>query len=262
MIMLITLTTDFGLQDSFVGIMKGVIAGINPQVRVIDVTHGIPVQNVMAGALALQHSIAYFPRGTIHVAVVDPGVGSARRPILIECDGNYLIGPDNGVLSLAIGALKPDHIVELSNPIYQLRPASATFHGRDIFAPAAAHLSLGVAPAAFGPKSATFLNLARPKVRRREKTLEGEIVYIDAFGNLFTNIEEHDLTGPAADRAEIAVGSVCVPGLSLSYGAAAVGDFVAVINSWGLLEIAVYRGNAQKNTGAKIGDKVTVIFGA
>lgn len=259
--MLITLTTDFGLQDCFVGIMKGVIARINPHVQVIDVTHGIPAQNIMAGALALQHSIAYFPRGTIHVAVVDPGVGSARRPLLIECDGNYFIGPDNGVLSLAIGTLRPDYIVELSNPIYQLRPASATFHGRDIFAPAAAHLSLGVAPAAFGPKSATFLNLAQSKPRRREKTLEGEIVYIDAFGNLFTNIESHDLTGPAVDHLEIAIGAVCVSGLSRSYGAAAVGDFVAVINSWGLLEIAAYRGNAQKTTGAKIGDKVTVTFG-
>ncbi|MGH7796772.1 MAG: SAM hydrolase/SAM-dependent halogenase family protein [Candidatus Binatia bacterium] len=259
--MLITLTTDFGLRDSFAGIMKGVIAGINPRIQVIDVTHGIPAQDVMAGALALRHSVAYFPHGTIHVAVVDPGVGSPRRPILIECGGNYFIGPDNGVLSLAIGALKPDHIVELSNPVYQLPPASATFHGRDVFAPVAAHLSLGVALSAFGPKVDTFFRLALPKVVRRENTIEGEVVYMDTFGNLFTNIEEHDLTGSSGGRVEIAVGAVCVPGLSPNYGAAAVGEFVAVVNSWGLLEIAVYRGNAQQNTGAKIGDKVRVVLG-
>ena len=259
--MLITLTTDFGLRDSFAGIMKGVIAGINPQAQVIDVTHGIPAQDVMAGALVLRHSIAYFPRRTIHLAVVDPGVGSARRPILIECGGNYFIGPDNGVLSLAIGELKADYIVELSNPTYQLQSASATFHGRDIFAPAAAHLSLGVPPAVFGPKLDTFFKLALPKVILRGNTLEGEIVYIDAFGNLFTNIEEHDLTGSPGGRSEITVGAVRVLGVSPSYATAGTGEFIAVVNSWGLLEVAVNGGSAQQSAGAKVGDKVKVLFG-
>ena len=260
--MLITLTTDFGLRDPFVGIMKGVIAGISPAARVIDLTHCLPPQDVMAGALALRQSIAYFPRGAIHVAVVDPGVGGARRPLLIECGGNYFVGPDNGVLSLAIGVLEPGHIVELSNPLYRLEPASATFHGRDIFAPAAAYLSLGVPPEAFGPQLHTFVKVALPQVRRRGNKFEGQIIYIDTFGNLFTNIEARDLAALENTRCRIIVGAVHVSGLSPNYAAAAVGEHVAVINSWGLLEIAVNRGSAQQISGAVLGDNVTVVFDA
>src|SRR5574341_2016219 len=146
--MLITLTTDFGYSDPFVGIMKGVIARINPNAQVIDLSHGIPPQDIMAGALVLRHSVSYFPRGAVHVAIVDPGVGGARRPLLIECDGSYFVGPDNGLLSLALEDKQPARIVELSNPSYHLQSASKTFHGRDIFAPVAAYLSLGIAAAA------------------------------------------------------------------------------------------------------------------
>ncbi|HEY7713145.1 MAG TPA: SAM-dependent chlorinase/fluorinase [Candidatus Binatia bacterium] len=259
--MLITLTTDFGLRDPFVGVMKGVIAGINPQAQVIDVTHGIPAQDVLAGALVLRHSVTYFPPGSVHVAVVDPGVGSIRRPILIECGGSYFIGPDNGVLSLAIAAFKPATIVELSNLTYQLPAAGTTFHGRDIFAPAAAHLSLGIAPAAFGRKLDSFFRLALPEIMRRQNTLEGEIIYIDAFGNLFTNIEEHDVTWRSTGCA-ISMGAVRIQGLSPSYAAAGCGEFVAVINSWGVLEIAVNQGSAQRSSGASIGDKVRLVFGS
>jgi S-adenosylmethionine hydrolase len=257
--MLITLTTDFGLHDPFVGIMKGIIAGINPKVGVVDLTHGIPAQNVMAGALTLRYSIRYFPRGTIHVAVVDPGVGSTRRPLLIECDGNYFIGPDNGLLSLACRNKTACHIVQLSNTEYHLQPKSATFHGRDIFAPVSAHLSLGVAPAAFGDRLEDFVTMAFPKVVRQGHAITGEIIYIDTFGNLFTNVEQHDLTGPAGKRFEIRLGKIRVPGVAPNYAAASPGEFVAVINSWGVLEIAVNRGNAQQRTGAMIGDKVELI---
>ena len=253
--MLITLTTDFGLQDSFVGVMKGVIAGINSAATVVDLTHGIPAQDVIAGALTLRHSIGYFPRGTIHVAVVDPGVGSARRPVLIECDGSYFIGPDNGVLSLAVADKKPELIVQLSNSAYHLQPMSMTFHGRDIFAPVAAHLSLGVPVSAFGRSLETFYRLALPKVVRSTDQIVGEIVYIDSFGNLFTNIGEHDLTGLAREQIEISLGAIRILGLASNYAA---GNFVVVVNSWGLLEIAVNRGSARQNTGAKIGDKVKV----
>ena len=256
--MLITLTTDFGLQDSFVGIMKGVIAGINSTAAVIDLTHNIPAQDVMAGALTLRHSIRYFPRGTIHVAVVDPGVGSARRPVLIECDGSYLIGPDNGVLSLAIAGKKPGLIVHLANSAYHLQPMSTTFHGRDIFAPVAAHLSLGVPATALGRSLETFDRLALPEVIRAAAEIVGEIVYIDGFGNLFTNIEDHDLTGLPRQEIEITLGAIRISGLASNYAAANAGNFVAVVNSWGLLEIAVSQGSAQQNTGAKIGDKVKV----
>jgi S-adenosylmethionine hydrolase len=258
--MIITLTTDFGYQDSFVGIMKGAIAGINPQARVIDITHGIPPQDIIAGALTLRHSAKYFPPGTIHVAVVDPGVGGARRPLLIQGEGNYFLGPDNGVLSLAVKNLGSAHIVHLSNPTYHLHPTSTTFHGRDIFAPAAAHLSLGIPVSAFGEPWDKIVRLSIPKPVRKERSIEGEIVYIDTFGNLFTNIGEHDLSGQPVESLDIGIGSVRVRGLSQSYAGVQEGDFVAVLNSWGLLEIAVYKDNAQKRIGAKIGAKVEIVL--
>ena len=258
--MVITLTTDFGYQDSFVGIMKGVIAGINPQAQVIDLTHGIPAQDILAGALTLRHSIQYFPRGTIHVAVIDPGVGSSRRPILVESAGNYLIGPDNGVLSLALQGGNGNRITHLSNSAYHLQPTSATFHGRDVFAPVAAHLSLGVAPTAFGETLEEMVRIELPVVIREGQRLHGEIIYIDSFGNLFTNIDRHDLTGIAEDTLEIILGSIRVIGLATKYSAVAEGDFAAVFNSWDLLEIALNRDNAQKRSGAKIADKVEINF--
>jgi S-adenosylmethionine hydrolase len=258
--MLITLTTDFGQKDSFAGIMKGVIAGIDPQAQVVDLTHGIPPQDILAGALTLRHAVRYFPRGSIHVTVVDPGVGGARRPLLIESDGNYFIGPDNGVLSLAVENIAPTHMVHLSNPAYQLQPTGATFHGRDIFAPAAAHLSLGVSPTAFGETLDQFVKLAIPQVARQDRRIEGEIVYIDGFGNLFTNVLEHDLTGFPGDRLDIAVRTATIHGLSRNYASAREGELVAVLNSWDMVEIAAYKDNAQQRIGAKIGDKVEIVL--
>jgi len=257
--MLITLTTDFGYQDSFVGIMKGVIYAINPDAHVIDLTHGVPPHNVMAGALILQHSIRYFPPGTIHVVVVDPGVGTSRRAILIEFDGSYFIGPDNGVLSVAFERRQPSSITLLSNPAFQLHPKSQTFHARDIFAPVAAHLSLGVPATEFGEKLDTLVELIIPKLIRREKKLEGEIIYIDSFGNLFTNIRERDLSGLSRDHLGIALGPVEVGGLAVNYATVGTGEFACVFNSWGLLEIALNKGNARQRTGAKVGDRITVI---
>ena len=256
--MLITLTTDFGYRDPFVGIMKGVIAGINPNARVIDLSHDIPPQDVMAGALVLRHSVSYFPRGTIHVAVIDPGVGSARQPLLLECDGNYFVGPDNGVLSLALESQQPQRIIHLSNSTYHLQPVSATFHGRDIFAPVAAYLSLGVAGVAFGDSVESFVRLKLPEPERAPRRICGEILYIDSFGNLFTNISERDLTGLTADNLVISLRDATIRGLVSNYAAAADGEFVALINSWGLLEIAVYKGSAERRATAKVGDKVTL----
>ena len=256
--MLITLTTDFGYRDPFVGIMKGVIAGINANARVIDLSHDIPPQDIMAGALVLRHSVPYFPRGAIHVAVIDPGVGSARRPLLVECDGNYFVGPDNGVLSLALAGKQPTRFTHLSNSAYHLQPVSATFHGRDIFAPVAAYLSLGVAAVAFGDPVDGFLRLKLPEALRAGRRICGEILYIDSFGNLFTNISERDLTGLTADNLVISLRDATIRGLVSNYAAAADGEFVALINSWGLLEIAVYKGSAERRATAKVGDKVTL----
>ena len=256
--MLITLTTDFGYTDPFVGIMKGVICGINPQARIVDLSHGIPAQNIMAAALVLRQSAQYFPRGTIHVAVVDPGVGSARRPLLVELEGSYFIGPDNGVLSLVMEAKRPTRIVHLSNPSYQLRPTSATFHGRDIFAPTAAYLSRGTAPEAFGETTDDFAKLIWPTVLKTETTIRGEIVYIDGFGNLFTNIGADDLKELSGHRLRITLRDLSILGLAANYAAVEPDKYVALINSWGLLEIAICKGSAQKHSGAIIGDKVQV----
>ncbi len=258
--MLITLTTDFGHQDPFVGIMKGVISGINLQAQVVDLTHGVPRQYILAAALILRYSAAYFPRGTIHVAVVDPGVGGARRPLLIESEGNFFVGPDNGILSLALEEKRPTRIIHLSNPRYHLQPTSAIFHGRDIFAPVAAYLSLGINPAAFGESVETFVRLTVPQAVTTGRSIAGEILYIDSFGNLFTNVRDRDLKGLPGEKLVISLGKVAVRGLAPNYASGAAGDLVAVINSWGLLEIAANRDSAEKRTAAKIGDKVQVLL--
>lgn len=254
--MLITLTTDFGYRDSFAGIMKGVIKRIDPDAQVIDLTHGIPPQDIMAAALTLRHSVPYFSDGTIHVVVVDPGVGGKRRPLLIECAGNYFIGPDNGVLSLAV-MNKPKLIIELTNSEYFLQPSGSTFHGRDIFAPAAAYLSRGVPVHAFGPSS-SFAELHIPEAVRDQTVIEGEIIYIDGYGNLFTNVYAEDLASLPRSQINIAVGSTRIQNLMPSYDSVAQDQLTAVVNSWGMLEIAEYKGNAQQRCGAKVGDKVIV----
>ena len=206
--MVITLTTDFGYRDPFVGIIKGVIAAINSRAQVIDLTHGVPAQNIVAAALILQHSVRFFSAGTIHVVVVDPGVGSVRKPILVEHEDHYFIGPDNGVLSLALDGNVPQRIIELTNAEYHLEQVSNTFHGRDIFAPVAAHLSLGIPTTQFGKSLDTLVNVNMPQVLCGENRLEGEIIYADSFGNLFTNIRARDLTGVPVDRLRVALGDV------------------------------------------------------
>jgi S-adenosylmethionine hydrolase len=256
--MLITLTTDFGYQDSFVGVMKGVIAGINPQAQIIDLTHGVPPQQIMVAALTLRYAIDYFPEPTIHVAVIDPGVGSARRPLLIQRGKTYLVGPDNGVLSLALGRSEPDCVIHLCNPSYHRQPTSATFHGRDIFAPVAAYLALGTPALAFGDRVAEFARLPLPVPRRSGTSIEGEILYIDHFGNLFTNIDERELAGFRCDKLTVSLGTLSIRGLAASYSAVPAGNYVALINSWGLLEIAIYKDSAQKRLQAKVGDKIRV----
>jgi S-adenosylmethionine hydrolase len=254
--MLITLTTDFGLKDPFVGVMKGVIARINPSAAVVDLTHGIPPQDVLAAAMILRDATKYFPRGTIHVAVVDPGVGSARRPVLLESNEAYFVGPDNGIFSFVFEERQPSRIVHLSNPRYYLEPTSATFHGRDIFAPLAAYLSLGVAPDAFGETLNNYARISWPSILRSDRSVAGEIVYIDGFGNLFSNIREQDLAGLKRERVIITMGALTIRGLARNYAAVEKGQPLAVVNSWGLLEIAANGGSAARLLHASIGDKI------
>lgn len=255
---LITLITDYGHKDPFVGIMKGVIFGINPNARIIDLSHGIPPQDLMAGALVLRHSAPFFPRGTIHVAVVDPGVGTKRRPLLIESEGCFFIGPDNGLLSLALEEKKTSQIIELSNEIYHLKPTSTTFHGRDIFAPIAGYLSLGISAQDLGTKVDAFERLPWPNVIKSEGAIQGKVIYIDGFGNLITNVQERDLRGLRPENSTVSLSSLTIHGLVANYASGTEGAFVALFNSWGLLEISLFKGNAHLQSGAKIGDTIQI----
>src|SRR6266853_4360393 len=184
---LITLTTDFGLSDHFVGVMKGVIAGIAPKARIIDICHHIAAYNVAEAAFVISEASPYFPKGTIHVVVVDPGVGSSRRPLLSEAGGHFFLAPDNGVLSMVFGAAR--HTVRvISNPRLMRREISRTFHGRDVFAPAAAHLASGIAPAKFGKLIRDYVRTWNTKpLRLAEQVWRGTILKADRYGNLITN---------------------------------------------------------------------------
>lgn len=247
------MTTDFGLVDPFVGIMKGVIAARAPDVRIIDVTHGIPPQDVLGGALVLRHAVPYFPAGTVHVAVVDPGVGSARRALCVETATATLVGPDNGLLSLAAPPASVRRVVELTEERFFLTPRSATFHGRDVFAPVAAALATGTDPDAFGPRRPTIERLTLPEPVRRGRALHGQVIYVDRFGNLVTNLSGHAFP---RDAVSISIGQVRIRGLSSSYAAVTRDTPVAVVNSWDLLEIAVRDGSARERLGVGVGEPV------
>jgi hypothetical protein len=252
----ITLTTDFGLNDWFVGTMKGVILGLAPRARVVDISHGVPSGDIRAGAFVLATAYRYFPRGTIHVAVVDPGVGGRRAGIVVQTECYCFVGPDNGVLSLALFRERVQAVHWIEDERYFLRPVSRTFHGRDIFAPVAAHLSRGLAPGRVGPARRDFVRLDWPLPRRRRKRLEGEVVYIDRFGNAITNI--------AIDQIErLGTLTVSVRGqrscpIKPCYEAGKAGELIGIAGSTGLLELAVKNGSAREEFGLKIGDFVSV----
>jgi hypothetical protein len=235
--------------------MKGVIATRAPGAAVVDVSHGIPAQDVLAGALVLAAAVPYFPVGTVHVAVVDPGVGSARRAICVETDAGLLVGPDNGVLSLAASPASVRRIVHLTDERFFLTPRSHTFHGRDVFAPVAAALAGGTDPSALGPPLPDLVRLRVPEPTVDGERIRGEVIYVDHFGNLVTNVATNALPGGAV---VIRLGSTRMSGIAASYAATAVGQPVAVINSWGLLEIAVRDASARAMLGAGVGDEVLV----
>ena len=253
----ITLTTDFGTRDGFVAQMKGIILGINPRARLIEVTHDIRPFAVLEGALVLKGIARYFPRGTIHVAVVDPGVGSSRRCIAVSSDGRIYVGPDNGLLSLAIPPATTVEVREIRNPEFMLPEPHPTFHGRDIFAPAAAHLSLGKPMDRVGPLVSDSVRLAIPAVERTPEGLQGEVIYMDRFGNLSTNIEATMLDRPAK---EIVVGNTRLTEVKRCYQEVPEGEPLALVNSFGLLEIAVNRGDASATLDVGVGDRVAVTW--
>jgi len=256
---IITLTTDFGLSDGFVGVMKGVILGINPQATIVDITHDIAPQNVEQGAFLFANAVKYFPASAIHVVVVDPGVGSARRPIALQAGETFFVAPDNGILSLAVSyPLSVIRCVHLNKPEYWLPRVSNTFHGRDIFAPVAAHLSLGVPLEAMGEPIADWVRLSWCTTAswRAGDEIVGRVIHIDRFGNIITNIGEEMLAGMDRARMVVKVGGRTLRGIKPTYSAAAPGEAIALISSSWQVEVAVREGNAAQTLGVRFGDKV------
>jgi len=257
---IVTLLSDFGQRDGFVGIVKGIVLGISPGATIVDLSHDVPPQDVTGGALILASAVGYFPDRTIHLAVVDPGVGTARRPILVETERFVLIGPDNGLLSVAADSAPVRRVVHLDRPEYFSPSPSHTFHARDVFAPVAGHCARGVDCASLGSTLDDFVRLSLPAVRRLEDALEGQVIHIDRFGNLMCNIRREDLSGFREVELSISIGGVQIAGISPHYSAVREGKPVALWNSWGRLEVAVRNGSAVRHLRTRNGDRVQVKF--
>jgi S-adenosylmethionine hydrolase len=253
---IITLMSDFGTTDWFVGSMKGVILGINPQAAVVDITHEIPGGSIHAAAFALLASYRCFPQNTIHVAVVDPGVGSSRAAIAVRTQNYVFVGPDNGILSLALAQESVLEIRRLDHSQYFHKPVSHTFHGRDVFAPVAAHLTLGVPLKDFGTELTKYVQVAWPQASVRDSVVHGEVVYIDHFGNAITNITAADLAKLAQHAPSVFLRSEEVCAVKNYYQEVASGEAVAVIGSSGFLEIGVNGGHAVRALGLRLGESV------
>jgi len=252
----ITLTTDFGYKDNFVGVVKGVIYNINPDAKIVDLCHEVSPQDIMGAAFALKTAYNYFPKGTIHLVVIDPGVGTDRLPILVKTKDYYFIGPDNGVLSLALEEQKVEGIIYLDNFEHYLMPVSNTFHARDIFAPVAAQLTQGISYPLFGRAIKEYKKINLVKIKISARVISGEVIYIDRFGNLITNIGqdlEKNIQGSI-----IKIKNKAVKGLKTSYADAVPKELLAIFGSSGFLEIAVNLGSAKDKLKAKIGDKVSI----
>ncbi len=266
----ITLTTDFGVSDHYVGVMKGVILSINPRATIVDITHQVQPQRVEEGAFLLGAAWPHFPPGSVHVVVVDPGVGTDRPALALSTPSAFFVGPDNGVLSAALPdsarprGLRPlprsvelpegYNAVAISNPGYLRQPVSATFHARDVFAPVAAHLSLGASLDSFGVKASTMRALPPFKaVRKSDGTLEGRVVHIDQFGNLITTIRGTDI---AKSDVTVEIAGASIHGIARTYGTGE--EMVAVIGSSGYLEIALPLGSAEQLLDAELDAPVGV----
>jgi len=262
---IVTLTTDFGSSDHFAAVMKGVILSIAPRARIVDITHQITPFEVNEAAFVIAQAGHYFPKGTIHVVVVDPGVGSARRPILVETGGHYFVGPDNGVFSLVYDRAAPKkvRVREITNTQLMLAQVSRTFHGRDVFAPAAAHLARTTPPARFGKlivdctRSATLAPL-----RSGPNLWTGAILKTDRFGNLITNFHSDAFADIKTQPFEMRVGLERIHRLALTYSEAQIGDVSVIVGSSGYLEIAANQGNAAQLTGCGVGAPVELALPA
>ncbi len=272
---LVTLTTDFGLQDGYVGTMKGVMAGIAPELAFVDITHDIRPQDVPSTAYVLWTALPYFPEDAVHLVVVDPGVGTSRRAIASKTAWGVLVGPDNGVFSYVWDNAPSELTVALENPDYQRKGVvSGTFHGRDIFSPAAAHIAAGVPLREFGPEVTEPVRLPSPDVSFEAGCIRGKVLYIDHFGNAITSIGRLIWEGSLlhldpvfvagetrtinAGRVRVSVAGRDLGHVALTYGEVAVGAPLALVGSEGMLEIAVNQGNGARTLGLSLGDPVEI----
>ena len=255
----LTLLTDFGTQDGFVGAMKGVIWSICPDVKIADISHQIKPQNLQQGAIILWRAAPFFGEGTVHVAVVDPGVGTQRRPIAAQLGTQFYVAPDNGLLTPLIQDAESRNLhrkfVDLDQPEYWLNQVSGTFHGRDIFAPVGAHLAAGVPLEKLGTPINDPVLMTLPKPEKTKAGWKAEITIIDGFGNLRTNLLADLIEG----EARVWILGEKIDGIVKSYGHRKIGDLVALVDSEGYLEVAVVNGSAAERLGAKTGDAVEVL---
>lgn len=261
---IITLLTDFGTEDTYVGVMKGVITSICPSAQVIDLTHQVPPQDIATGAFLLDVSVDYFPEGTIHVAVVDPGVGTARKPVALRTAKAFFVGPDNGIFTLVLQRQKLLQAICLDNPRYHLSTVSSTFHGRDIFAPVAAHIACGVSVEELGTPIHRLQRLPLPRIRVDWEGIRATIVHIDRFGNAISNLSRAeyeawrirwDVKEPAV---QVAASNTTLPIVS-TYGDVPRGKPVALFGSSERLEIAVNGGSAARELALRRGDTIKVL---
>ncbi len=258
---IITLTTDFGTGSPYVAAMKGVILSINPAATVVDITHDVRPQDIRHGAVVLADVVELFPEDTVHVAVVDPGVGTDRAIVYTRIGKQNYVVPDNGLLGELLERTPAERVVRIENPEFWREPVSSTFHGRDIMAPVAAHLSLGVSPERLGPVVESIQELELPKARIRPGRIDGVIIEVDSFGNLITNITADMLVGyPTDERVCIVCGIYETWGIHSAYAQQHADMFVALVGSTGRLELAIVKGNASKRLGLQAGMPVTVAW--
>ena len=255
---IITLTTDYGTDDHLVGVLKGVILKINPEVQIVDITHGVTPFDLLDGAMAIANAYAYFPPRTIHVVVVDPGVGTERRPLLVSGQNQYFIAPDNGVLSAVYEKEQNFVVRHLTAEHYFLQPVSKTFHGRDIFAAVAGWLSKNWQPASMGEEITDFKRFALPRPKEADGLLKGVVLKVDSFGNLITNLRSEDLPEGALEKGEIKlqVGNHAVSKLVQTFANGNAGEAIAYVGSSGLVEIGLNKGSASKTLGIGRGTAV------
>ncbi|HYM75107.1 MAG TPA: SAM-dependent chlorinase/fluorinase [Candidatus Dormibacteraeota bacterium] len=261
---IITLTTDFGTNDHFVGAVKGVILDIVPEAAIVDISHAVQAFDVLDGAIAISQTYSYFPTGTVHMVVVDPGVGTTRRPIIASSDGYHFVAPDNGVLSMVYAKEERIHVRHITSDHYFHQPVSNTFHARDVFAPVAAYLGKLVDSHKFGDEIEDYVKFAAPRPKATgENRLRAVVLKVDRFGNLLTNITPDDAPALFSGKSafKIVVGSKEITEIRTAYAEGAPGQVFGILGSMGYLEVVANRAPAAQLTGAGKGAEVSVLLG-